>query len=1122
MIRFARRAGRWILCFLLVMSLAGGAVFAQEKPAKKGKASKEKAPATTPAAAPSSAQPDYAAALANLHFRELGPAIMGGRIDDFAVVESNPDIVYVGTASGGVWKTTNGGTTFEPIFDNESVSTIGDVTVAPSDPSIVWAGSGEANNRQSSSWGNGLYKSTDAGKTWKHMGLKDSHHIGRIVIHPANPDVVYVAALGHLWGANKERGVFKTTDGGKSWTQSLFINEDTGVVDLAMDPQSPETLYAAAYERRRTAFGFNGGGPDGAIYKTTDGGATWKKLSKELPYAEGGDTGRIGLCVYRKNPNIVYALVQHKNGGVFRSEDKGESWTKMSETNPRPSYYSQIVVDPNNDLRIWVLGAPMNYSEDGGKTFVTSRVARIHGDYHALWIDPANSNHMLAGTDGGIHWSNDAGRTWDFVNTVPLGQFYEVGVDMRTPYYICGGLQDNGSWCGPVRTTYQQGISNEDWYRVAGGDGYYVQIDPADAATVYAESQDGHVLRRDLRTNESRNIRPLEKEGEPRYRFQWNSPIVVSAHDHKTIYYGGNVLFKSTDRGDTWTKLGGDLTTGVDRDKLSILGKVPDKDTLSRHDGVQQFPCITTISESPLTSAVLWVGTDDGNLQVTRDGGQTWKNVAEKVPGVPKGTYVSRVTASKYAGGTAYVTFDGHRSNDFNVYVFMTTDYGETWKPISNGIPASNGTLHVLREHPRNANLLFAGSEYGLYVSFDRGANWTQLKANLPTVPVDDIAIHPRDNDLILGTHGRSVWVLDDVTPLEQLGTQALDAKLHVFDMRPAIAWRMYSHKGNTGHKFFLAPNPPYGALISFYLKSKPAEKEQVNITILDKDGKTVRELHCGGPRPQAAATGSWSGGGGGFGGFGAPRCEPRAGINRINWDLRYTSPAEPTPEQREAMEAGFGSGPRGPTAEPGEYTVKVSLGETEVSKTLRAEEDPRITSPPAERAARRQALMQFYELAKTADRGQKSITGLRTALHDAIESWKKPSASKPPENIQKAAEELAKKATDLCGKFAPQTQCGETGEGPGNAGPPLAWTPPPYAQRASQLMGAIEGYTAAPTSQQMTQLEEISKGLAAAMESLKKVMDEDLAALNKMMNEAGVPHISVAAPEGERSHTRR
>jgi len=1084
---------------------AAGTAIAQEKPAqetagkpaKKGKASKE--PAT--AAAPAEQSPDYKAALENLRWRELGPAIMGGRIDDFAVVESDPRIVYVGTASGGVWKTSNAGTTWEPIFDKEAVSTIGAVAVAPSDPSVVWVGTGEANNRQSSSWGNGVYRSTDGGKTWTNTGLTDSEHIGRIAIHPANPNIVYVAAQGHLWGANKERGVYKTVDGGKTWTQSLFIDEDTGISDLAMDPVSPDTLYAAAYERRRTPYGFNGGGPGSAIYKTTDGGATWKKLTKGLPYADGGDTGRIGLSIYRRNPNVVYALVQHAKSGIYRSEDKGESWTKMGDTNPRSSYYSQVRVDPNNDLRIWVLGAPVYHSEDGGKTFVTTRGQRIHGDYHAMWIDPANSNHMIAGTDGGIHWSYDAGRSWDYVNTVALGQFYEIGLDMRTPYWVCGGLQDNGSWCGPSATPYNEGITNDDWFRVGGGDGFYAAIDPTDATTVYAESQDGNLSRRDTRTNEARFIRPQFKEGDPPYRFQWNSPVIISSFDPKTIYYGGNFLFKSKDRGETWTKLGGDLTTGVERSKLPILGKVPDKDTLSRNDGVQDYPTITTISESPRTAAVLWAGTDDGNLQVSRDGGQTWKNVAERVPGVPKGTYVSRVVASREADGTAYVSFDGHRGNDFNVYAFMTTDFGETWKSISNGLSAK-GTLHVIREHPRNAGLLFAGTENGAYVSFDRGAHWTPLKAaNLPTVPVDDIAIHPRDNDLVLGTHGRSIWVLDDISPLERLDDKVLRSGLHLFAIRRTIEWRMYGLKGNTGHKRFAASNPPYGALISFYLKSKPDEKEPVKITILDKDGKVIRDIPCEPRKADAPAPAAPR--------FGAPPCEPKAGINRTNWDLRLAPWAEPTPEQRQAMEAGFGFGPRGPLVEPGPYTVKITAGKEAATQTVEVQEDPRINVTTADRATRQAAIMKLYGLGKTADGDRKTVVDLRSALKAAMEAWKKPGAAKIPENVQKAAEAISKQLEELHGKFvAPQQPLG-------NAGPPLTYIPPPLGQRVGRLMGAIEGYTAAPTSQQEEELGVVTKLVGEAHASVKKLVDEDLASLNKMMNEAGIPHIA-PAPEGK------
>ncbi len=1055
-------------------------------------------------------QPSPTDKLKNLEFRELGPATMGGRIDDFAVVESNPNIVFVGAASGGVWKTTNNGTTWEPVFDKEGVSSIGDIAIAPSDPSIVWVGTGEPNNRQSSSWGDGAYKSLDGGKTWKKMGLDATRHIGRIVIHPKNPDVVYVAALGRLWGPNPERGVYKSTDGGKTWTQSLKINDDTGVSDIAMDPQSPDTLYAAAYQRRRTPFGFNGGGIGSAIYKTTDGGATWKKLTKGLPYENGGETGRIGLDIYRKDPNIVYALVQHEKGGTYRSEDKGETWKKMGDTNPRPSYYSQIRVDPNNDLRIWELGARMYYSEDGGKTFSTQRVKKIHGDFHAMWIDPADSNHVITGSDGGIHWSYDNGRTWDFINTIAIGQFYEVGLDNEKPYHICGGLQDNGSWCGPIQTLARDGIANEDWRVIHGGDGFYAEIDPLEPWIVYTEAQDGYIDRRDLRTDQQHSVRPEAKAGEPHYRFQWNSPVAVSAHDHKTIYYGGNFLFKSTDRGDTWTRLGADLTTGVDRNKLRIFGKTPDKNTLSRHDGVQDYPTITTLSESPLTPNVLWAGTDDGNLQVTRDGGKTWKNVAARVPGVPQGTYVSRVVASKYAEGTAFVTFDGHRSDDNGIYIFLTTDYGESWKPIRNGIPDSAGSVHVVREHPRSQNLLFAGTEFGLWVSWDRGANWTALKNNFPTVPVDDIEIQARENDLVLATHGRSIWVFDDLTPIEKMDANVAASGLTFFPPRAATTWRLGNRRWSAGQKMFAAKNPPYGAILNYYLKEAvppeppktdkdkdakdkngesaaeektetdaAAKKEgQVKISVLDKDGKLMRE----------------------FDGPGA------AGVNRTNWDLRWNPPAEPTEEQKEAIAAGYGFGPRGPLAEPGEYTVKIKAGSKEATQKVVVEDDSRVRISAADRAERAAAIEQIYAMDKTTDKDRKSIEGLQKALKAAREQWKKDAekanATKIPEDVVKAADELQKKVDAVAEKYVRERQ------GLGNAGPPLEWKPDPLPEQLQDLLDDLDGFTAAPDGQQKEKLAELTPEVSAASAQVKKFVEEELPALNKKMNDAGIPHI--------------
>ena len=1079
---------------------------------------------------PAQSPPDYAAALANLSWRSIGPATMGGRIDDFAVVESDPSTVYVGTASGGILKTTNAGTTWTPIFDNEAVATIGDLALAPSDPSILWVGTGESNNRQSSSWGNGVYRSRDAGKTWSHMGLSDTHHIGRIVIHPRNPDIVYVAAAGHLWGPNKERGVYKTADGGKTWSQVLFINEDTGVNDIAIDPESPDTLYAAAYERRRTVFGYNGGGPYGGIYKTIDGGASWKKLNKGLPYEQGGDVGRIGLAVYRRNPSIVYALVEHAKSGIFRSEDKGETWTRMSDTNPRPSYYSQVVIDPNNDLRIWVLGAPLYFSEDGGKTFVQTRGQRIHSDFHAMWINPGNSEHMIVGTDGGIHWTYDAGRSWDFVNTFPLGQFYELGVDMQKPYRICGGLQDNNTWCGPSATTSARGIANDDWVTVGGGDGFYAQVDPSDPETVYAESQDGNLLRRNVKTGESRSIRPLEREGEARFRFQWDSPVLISSFDHRTIYYGGNFLFKSTNRGDDWAKASPDLTTGANRGTMPILGKVADKDTLSRNDGVQQWPCITTIAESALKPGILWAGTDDGNLQVTRDGGATWKNVADRVPGLPKGTYVSRVIASRHAEGTAYAAFDGHRNNDFNVYLYATSDFGETWKDIGGGLPHSNGVVRVVREHMRNPDLLFAGTEYGVYASWNRGAAWTRLKLNLPTVRVDDIQIHPRENDLILGTHGRSIWVMDDITPLEQLSPKVIESDLHLFDIRPAIEWRRWNDKGDEGHKTFIAQNPPLGAMIDFYLKSKLDEKQRVRINVLDKAGKPVREITCGGPPPAEPAAGGFGGGAGRFG-AGAPRCDAKPGINRAVWDLRRGIEAPPPGEQRQG--GGFFGTPRGPLVDPGEYTVKIAVvsapaegsgqgqgrasggrsepGKWESTQTVKVEDDPRITLSDAERAARRRAFDRILPLQASAQRASRNLAALRTGLNNTIEGWKRPGGPRIPEEIRKAAAELLKRVDDIYPLFGtPPAEAQPLG----NAGPALVERPSPLPARVNRLMSSLDGYSAAPTATDLEQIGILESLIKAAAEQVRKLTTEDLAALNKMMRDAGIPYIQ---PEQQR-----
>ena len=989
-----------------------------------------------------------------LEWRNIGPANMGGRIDDFAVVESDPAIVFVATASAGVWRTTNNGVTWEPVFDAQPVSSIGDIAVAPSDPSIVWVGSGEANNRQSSSWGNGVYKSTDGGDTWTHVGLEDTLHIGRVVVHPSDPDIVYVAVVGHLWGPNDERGLYKTTDGGKTWTSMLFIDEDTGIIDVAMDPVSPGTLYAAAYQRRRTAFGFNGGGPGSGIHKTTDGGETWTKLTNGLP---DGITGRIGLDIYRSDPRIVYAIVQNADGGVFRSEDRGNSWTRMSDTNPRPMYYSQLRIDPSNDQRIWAAGRRMVYSQDGGKTFVNDWIQTIHGDFHALWINPVDSDHMIAGSDGGVHYSYDRGRTWDFVNTMALGQFYEIGYDMETPYNVYGGLQDNGSWGGPVRTVYRRGITNEDWFRVGGGDGFYTRVDPNDPTTIYVESQNGNLSRLDLLTTERKSIRPEPEDESERYRFDWNSPILISPHDSQTIYYGGNRLFRSIDRGDTWTRTD-DLTKNQDRDEMPIMGVEVTDDTPSRHDGISTFGQIISISESPRRDGVLYVGTDDGNLQVSQDGGANWQEVAGLIPGLPEGTYVSRVQASHHADARVYATMDGHRSDDYSVYVYVSEDYGDSWLSIASNLPDGH-TMNVIREHPRNENLLVLGGEFGAYITINRGDEWHQIKGPVPIVPVDDIAIHPRENDLLLGTHGRSIWVLDDMTPLEKLSDAVLRSDLHLFDVRDALGYRMYSHKGNTGHKMFIAPNPPEGALIHYYLNDEVNGEDAVEITIQDGAGETIRTLNGSGS----------------------------AGLNRVNWDLRHEPPLPPTDE------GGFGDPPPGPRALPGNYTVRVSAGGRQATKTVRVSDDPRIDVPAADRRAQRDAMLGLGGLIARLDKAHQTTESLQAQLGSLAESLEDVEV---PESVSSLVESVGDQVDELEGKLARGGRFGGD-------------RPRPLYARMTRVYGNLNSYTEAPSAFQLERIDSYAQELDGLEEELNQLIADEIANLNMTMEQNGIQRIA-------------
>ncbi|MEK7724409.1 MAG: hypothetical protein AAB336_08695 [Acidobacteriota bacterium] len=1119
-----------LLSLLLMLAL----VPISAQPQDKSKDSKAKTANTSPASAPAPAA-DYNALMANMRFREIGPATMGGRINDIEVPIQDTKVVYAATASGGIWKSINAGTSWTGIFQNEEVSTIGDLAIAPSDPSVLYVGTGESNNRQSSSWGNGMYKSVDAGKTWQKIGLAETHHIGRVVVHPTDPNTVYVAAAGKLWGPSPERGVYKTTDGGKSWNLVLKVNDDTGASDIAIDRESPGILYASMYQRRRTVFGFNGSGEGSALYKTNDGGATWKKITNGMPYDTANaptprpegllETGRITVDIYQKNTNVVYAMVEHANGGIFRSTDKGETWTRTGDmaNNPRPMYFSQIRIDPNNDQRLWIAGVSMQYSDDGGKTITGAFSRSPHADTHGIWINPNNSSHIVQGNDGGINITYDRGVTWEYSDTIPLAQFYEIGVDNSMPYKICGGLQDNNTWCGPSMSLNGP-ITNSDWYTIGGGDGFYAQPDPNDPDIVYAESQDGNLLRRNVKTGETRSIRPREEIGEKNFRFQWNSPIVISKYNSNTIYYGGNFLFKSTDRGNNWAKVSPDLTTNMDRNNLPVMGKVPDRNTRSRHDGVQNFPTITSVSESHVNQNVLWVGTDDGNLQVTKDGGANWKNVVEKVSGVPKGTYVSRVQASKHNEGTAYVTFDGHRNGDFKVYVYMTTDYGESWKSIVSNLPQNNGIANVIREHHRNPNLLFVGTEYGAYFSTDKGGSWTRIKLNLPTVPVDDILIHPRENDLILGTHGRAIWIMDDITPLEQLTDPVVNSNVHLFDIRQAIHWRTWNNKPYTGDKRFQGQNPPNGAMVNFYLKSELADRQAVSITIQDAAGQVVRTVNCikrPAVQPQQGQGGGQGGfgggGGGGFGGFGGGggnNCFATQGLNRWVWDMRERSPLQQGGGGGfggGGGGGGFGGGGQGSRVDPGDYTVKIKFGDVEMSKTVRVMEDPRINISAEDRVKKRVALAELTPVLQQGIVAQTTIVSMRANLVAAMDSWRRPGAPRVPDNVRKASEDLLKKIDETYINWGtPPSLVSNISQ----AGPPLVVLPQPLSQRAAQIRNSIDNTSAAPTTWELAQIQILKTKIPEAAGVVRGLVTE-LEALNKLMREANVPYIAMPAIGG-------
>jgi photosystem II stability/assembly factor-like uncharacterized protein len=1045
--------------------------------------------------------------LAGMKARSIGPASMSGRVAAIDVVESNPDVIYVGAATGGVWKSTNGALSFTPIFDDQPVAAIGAVAIYQASPDIVWVGTGEGNVRNSMSVGNGIYKTVDGGKTWQHLGLEKTERIHRIVLHPTNPNIAWVSALGQAWGQNADRGVFKTEDGGKTWKKVLYVNERTGASDLIIDPRNPNKLFASMWEFRRWPWFFSSGGPGSGLYVTYDGGTTWQRYTEEDGMPKG-DLGRIGLALSRSNPDIVYAITEAEKSALLRSDDGGRKWRAVNteqSTVSRPFYFADIHVDPADPNRVYNIATLVAVSNDGGKNFETLvPFAKVHPDYHAFWINPNDPRQIYAGNDGGVAESRDRGASWRFVATLPLAQYYHVAVDMEQPYNVYGGMQDNGSWKGPNTTWETGGIRNWDWQEVGFGDGFATMPVPGETMTGYAMSQEGFLVRWDLRTGERNDIRPPAPQGVDKLRFNWNAAIAQDPFDGNTIYYGSQFVHKSTNRGESWTAISPDLTTNrkewQQQDKSG--GLTPDV------TGAENFTTIMAIAPSPVERGVIWAGSDDGRVHVTRDGGTTWTSVEANLKGVPANTWVPEIRASRYDGGTAFIVLDNHRRSDWTTYVYKTTDYGKTWTSLAT--KDVQGYAHAIEQDPVDADLLFLGTEFGLFVSQDGGKSWFKWKHGVPTVSVMGLLVHPRDHDLVIVTHGRAAYVLDDIRPLRSVSKATLTEPLHLFPIPDAQQYTTREKEGArfTGDAEFRGENEPYGALLTYSLnaaglphpteakererlekerealrkprigetgvpeapvdvpkepeasaaasaakkekETKPGEKPEVNIEVSDAAGKVLRKFK--GPA--------------------------RLGVNRATWDLSRDEFKQPPRERNND----FGGG--GAELPPGTYTVIVKYGASEAKQTVRIVPDPREKYSQETRQAKYDAILRAGRVQETIAEAIERVQKTRTDVDAVIAKLKKPedTASKEPDPLTKSANALKEKLDKIERRL---------------------WTPPKTKgivaendalSKIGYPMNAMQSSWDAPTSSQLDYLTRAETATREALADLNKLFAEDVA----------------------------
>jgi photosystem II stability/assembly factor-like uncharacterized protein len=1021
-----------------------------------------------------------------MKFRNLGPAVGGGRVSVVVGVPGKPNVYYVGAGGGGVFITQDGGLSWKPIFEKESTSSIGAIALAPSNPSLIWVGTGEKNPRNDLITGKGVYFSPDAGTTWKFMGLKDAGQISNIEIDPRDPNTVFVAVLGHVWGPNPDRGVFRTTDGGKTWQKVLYVDEDTGASSLVMDPGNPMVLFAGMWHMRRYPWMLDSGGTSGGIFRSIDGGTTWKKLTDGLPEEA---TGRIGLGAAPSNPHHIYALVENKKGVLYDTTDLGDHWKMVTNNHnlaARGFYFSELVVSPKDENKVYFLSYNIMLSEDGGKTArATSR--GVHVDHHTLWIDPADPNRMINGNDGGAYITADAGHTWRYLDNLPIEQFYSVAADDETPYTLCGGLQDNNGWCGASNNLSRGGISGFDWYTVTGGDGEYAVPAGHGSHVVYTDSQNGSIQRLNIETGMSSSVKPYlygvqsMKPADLKYRFNWTSPIAVSYNDPNEVYLGGSVLFRSTDAGQHWTPISPDLTRN-DKSKQQSSGGPIFLDL----SGAETVGAILSMSLSPVDPKTIWVGTDDGVVQVTRDGGEHWSNVTAAMSGLPQWGRIQQIEASPFDANSAYVAVDFHEVDNNKPYAFKTHDGGKTWTSISAGLPGED-PARVIREDTNRKGFLVAGTDTGLFYSSDDGAHWVALKSNFPTVPIYDIKFIKKSHDLVVATHGRGLFVLDDITPLEQSGADLGKGEFHLYPVPPAVNWHFWNRRSGFSQAGFVTPNPMTGAVITYYLPNeiKPAperpgrrrEQTAVKITIADPTGQVIRTMY--GPS--------------------------KYGINRVSWNLRYDGPKRLNflqPNERDQEEEFFFDPNTGPTALPGTYKISVTVNGKTESQSVEVQNDPRFKLDSSALAAQFKLAMELRDEVSALNEALNRLNSLHrqiTSLQEMLggEEGQEGQVNVSYKPVLDEARALDKKLTAL------QSPLYNSDVQPGTQDSIH------YLQRFhDRLQGVMRGvmgeYGEAPKDIQIEAAAEVRKELETNLQQFNSFLNTEVAGFNKKASEHG------------------